>query len=275
MSLIKKEILVNNQTITVPAEEILINKMADCICEIYKKTEKIGIGFFCHVPLFDEKLPFLITNNHILNENDIEINEIINLTINNSIRRIEIDILRKKYTNKDLDITFIEIRPVQDNIKSFMELDEENKNNNNNLESSYRKKSIYILNYLKEKLSVSYGIIDEIIEGKQINYYSNLEEESSGGPILSLETSQIIGILNGGNIKKKLNFGTFLKYAIERFKNDTKKFRNEIKLIYFSFSDYNPHCPVGEEDIFGVKFVENNKNNIDLIINGKKSKLVS
>ena len=32
MSDMKKEILVNNQTITVPAEGILINKMADCIC---------------------------------------------------------------------------------------------------------------------------------------------------------------------------------------------------------------------------------------------------
>ena len=269
MSDIKKEILVNNQTITVPSEEILLNKMADYICEIYKENEKIWIGFFCNVPLFDEKLPFLITNNHILNEKDIENNEI-KLIINKINKRIKIDIIRKKYTNKDLDITFIEIKPEEDNIKNFMELDEGIKNNNI-LKSNCSKKSIYILHYLKEKLCVSYGLIDEIIEGRKINYYSNKEEESLDGPILSLETSQIIGINYGGN-NKKLKFGTFLKYAIEKFKNDTKKFRKEINLIYFSYNGYDPSLYTDEEEqIFGEKFVENNKNIIELIINGKKS----
>ena len=40
MSDIKKEILVAGQTIIVPSEEILLNKIANCICEIYKETKK-------------------------------------------------------------------------------------------------------------------------------------------------------------------------------------------------------------------------------------------
>ena len=47
-----------------------------------------------------------------------------------------------------------------------------------------------------------------------------------------------------------------------------KKYKDEINLIYYTEKD-------GIENIFGKKFVENNKNNIELIINGIKNKLVS
>ena len=43
--------------------------------------------------------------------------------------------------------------------------------------------------------------------------------------------------------------------------------RNKINLIYECLKD-------GNENIFGKKFVENNKNNIELVINGIKSELV-
>ena len=45
------------------------------------------------------------------------------------------------------------------------------------------------------------------------------------------------------------------------------KYNNEINLKYITREEK-------EENIFGYKFVENNKDNIELEINGEKSKLV-
>ena len=52
---------------------------------------------------------YLLTNNHVLNENDIKLNKEIILEYKNEIKRIEITKNRKAYTNKELDYTYIEI----------------------------------------------------------------------------------------------------------------------------------------------------------------------
>ena len=74
-------------------------------------------------------MPVLITNNHILGENDIKNGKIIKLSIydnniktnksnnevnNEEIKIIKIDNSRKKYTNPDnkIDITIIEIKSI-------------------------------------------------------------------------------------------------------------------------------------------------------------------
>jgi len=63
------------------------------------------------------------------------------------------------------------------------------------------------------------------------------------------------------NKSKRLNWDEYLNHSF--FKED----KNIIILIYEKESYYN-------NNIFGEKFVENNKNNIELIINGIKSELV-
>jgi len=82
--------------------------------------------------LFQNKLlPVLITNNHILKERDIKNNKIIELTLYNNIEKksedisITIDNSRKRYTNSEIDITIIEIKPEEDKIKNYLEIDEE------------------------------------------------------------------------------------------------------------------------------------------------------
>ena len=69
--------------------------MENCICKIYPENGKKGSGFFCKIPLNNNLLSVLITNNHILNENDIENNKIIKLSINNEVKEIEIEIQEK------------------------------------------------------------------------------------------------------------------------------------------------------------------------------------
>ena len=131
-------------------------------------------------------------------------------------------------------------------------------------EKQYRKSSIYILHYPNEKY-VSYGLINELIEKKTIIHYCNTEDGSSGSPILSLKSNKVIGVHYGGI--KNYNYGTYIKYAINEINKKYENYKNEINLKYITKEEK-------EEIIFGEKFVENNKNNIELEINGVKSKLI-
>ena len=56
-------------------------------------------------------MPALITNNHLLNEDDIKINKDIEISFYNDkiIKILKINDSRKIYTNENLDITIIEI----------------------------------------------------------------------------------------------------------------------------------------------------------------------
>ena len=116
------------------------------------------------------------------------------------------------------------------------------------------------MHYPKGKLSVSYGIMENIINSKNIYHYCNTEEGSSCGPILSLETYKVIGVHFGykniGNFTK--NCGTFIKYIIDLdlFKSYNK---NKNKIIYKN--DKNKY-EIGKKEI--------NKNSIYNIYKSKK-----
>ena len=273
MSNIIEEILIENQPIPVDlaGTKLILFQMENCICKIIKNNGRKGTGFFSKIPFPDKNnlLNVLITNNHILNQNDIQNNKVIKLIMNDKGKKIQkeikIDESRKKYTycnrEEGIDITIIEIKPNKDDINNFLEIDDEV------LESECKRKSIYILQYLEEKC-VSYGLIDDIEKDKKISHYCNTGYGTSGSPILSLNNFKVIGVHYGGSVNNniKSNFGTFIKYIINEFNN---KYKNEINLIYFNkYEDF-------ENRIFGEKFVENNKNNIDLIINGEKLNLIS
>ena len=234
MSDIIEESFIRDQPIPVSLEgtKKIIYQMENCICKIYCNNGLTGTGFFCKIKLQNNLLPFLITNNHILGKEDIESHKFIKLTIKNKIKTIEIDKARKKYTNEQLDVTFIEIRLNKDKIdeKNFMEIDE-NDLEKDSIESEYRRKSIYILHYPKGELNVSYGLINDLIDEK-INHYCNTEEGSSGSPILSLETNKIIGV-HYGSSGKKLNYGIFIKNIIDEFnKYYSNEYKKEINIIY-------------------------------------------
>ena len=250
-------------------KEILF-QMENCISKIYLKNGAIGTGFFCKIPFNNILLPVLITNSHVLNKNYIDNNKIIKLMINNKIRTIKIDKSRKKYTNSDknIDITIIEIKPKKDGINNYLEIEEDDiKEDKEKIKLEFKKESIYIIHYPKEELSVSYGLINDIKDNKKLEHYCNTEKGSSGGPILSLKTFKVIGMHYGGSQTLKLNYGTYIKYGIDEFNKYNNKNKNEINIIYKANKE-------GVENIFGKKFVENNKNNIELKINGNKNELV-
>jgi len=123
MSDIIQEKLIEKQPIPVSIEgtKKILFQMENCICKIYLEDGQKGTGFFCKILFNNDLLPVLITNNHVLNEKDIENNKIIQLNINDEVKEIEIDNSRKRYTNSDenIDITIIKIKPNKDKIYNF------------------------------------------------------------------------------------------------------------------------------------------------------------
>jgi len=163
----EKLVLEHSIPVSIEGTKKILFQMENCICKIFQKNGNIGTGFFCKIPFNNDFLPVLITNNHILDDKYLNNNNIIELSINGKTKiKITIDDSRKKYTNpeKEIDITIIEIKP-EDRIKDYLEIDYDA--NNEILESEYRNKSIYILQYPKGDLSVSYGVINNIKDKKK------------------------------------------------------------------------------------------------------------
>ena len=261
--------------------------MKNCICKIYKDDGSQGTGFFCRIPFPDENnlLHVLITNNHILGENDIEYNKVIEISINNEKedRNIKIENKRRAYTNPDLDITIIEIKPYKDKLNNynFLEFDDNIYNDKSLLNKIYKKKSIYALSYPKgNKILVSYGLISDL-KDNDVYHNCNTEEGSSGCPILSLDSFKVIGIHCGGT-HFNLNKAVFIKYAINSFNTKFKKklikntFEKDILNKNKSLNEMTIIYQVGDYDytqLFSKKFVENNKENCKIIINNKETEL--
>ena len=154
---INPEIFFEKSTIPVSFEntEKILSQMKNCICKLYTKDGGKGTGFFCKIPYPDQSklLTVLITNNNILDENELKNNNIIkyNLKDDKQITKIKINKNKRKiYTSKEFYISFIEIKQNEDNINEFLEIDEEIINKNEEyIEITYKNKSMYILHYFR------------------------------------------------------------------------------------------------------------------------------
>ena len=192
----KKEKYINNispNPVSFKGTENILNQMNNCVCRIYNNGN--GTGFFTKIPFKNKLLPVLITNNHIINQNDIKNNETITFDINNDkqLRTIELNNDRLRYTNEKLDATIIEIKENKDKLNNeYLELDnniinyfESNENEEPNyLNDIYSNESIYIINYPKDKdIVVSYGK-SPLLNESEIKHYCSTEPGSSGSPIL-------------------------------------------------------------------------------------------
>ena len=114
----EKFIKASPESVTYEGTEKILKQMNKCVCLIYSKGE--GTGFFTKIPFNYILLPVLITNNHVLSQNDIKNDCTIKLSLNydKKKKRIKIEEDRKTYTNEELDITIIEIKENKDNINN-------------------------------------------------------------------------------------------------------------------------------------------------------------
>ena len=92
--------------------EALCELMKNRICKIFSIKDSYGTGFFCNIPLDSWNiLRVLMTNNHVLNENDIAVGKIIKFTMKNDSKNFEILIDDKRivFTDEKYDVTIIDI----------------------------------------------------------------------------------------------------------------------------------------------------------------------
>ena len=243
--------------------EKIIEQMKKTVCKIVKKNGEKGTGFFCRIPFpyKDYIIPALITNNHVLNENDIENGKSIEITFNDDkeTKNILINNTIKKYTNKDLDITIIEIDMIKEGIYDFLDVNDDIANKIE-LSNSYKKSSLYVLHYPRgNKINVSYGLSNGV-SNYNIHHFCSTEFGSSGAPILSLETFKVIGIHKTGpkKVNSQYNIGTFFRGVIDHFYND---YNNKMKNINIKNTIYNN---------YRVIKTKKSTNNIDKGINKEK-----
>ena len=201
----------------------IIEQMEKNICKI-KIGNNQGTGFFCKIPFptKNNMLNVFITNNHNINEELLNRkDENISLMIKDELDFKKINLNnRMKYTNKKFDVTIIEIKE-KDNIKNYLELDDTILNDlidNKNRNFEYIDETIYIIHYPEGKLSVSYGVLGKIYEGKKYNFNHRCRTKggSSGSPILNLN-NKVIGLHKEGYYNK-YNIGTFLNIVINQKK---------------------------------------------------------
>ena len=228
--------------------EIIKNQSQKCLCKIKFDKNKSGTGFFCLIPFPKNTNLFqvLMTNNHVIGENDIINGKIIKFTINNDEKEINIllDNSRLVYTNKIYDITIIEIKKNEIDCIDFLGIDDQLYTENPI--KYFKGRSIYIIQYPNgNKAQFAPGKIKNMsVDKYSIEHKCQTQPGSSGSPIIDLKTYRVIGIHKGSNNKNKnWNLGTFLKEPIEEFR---KKFINKINdnnndndIIQINKEEYN------------------------------------
>ena len=198
------------------------------LCRIKLNDKKTGTGYFCLIP-FPKKITLfqvLMTNNHVLGENDIANGKNINFTINNDEKNINIliDNSRLVYTNSKYDITIIEIKENEiDGIKFLGIHDQLYTDKPSN---TFKGISVYIIQYPSgKKAQYSCGKLKIMEDNYTINHECETEPGSSGSPIIDLKSFRVLGIHKGSkennnHIKWKFNYGIFLKEPIEQFRKE-------------------------------------------------------
>ena len=207
--------------VSISSTKKILDQMINCVCKIKTINGGVSTGFFCKV----NSMNFLMTCNHVLNEEYIKNNKELNLSLNNDKKLIKLDlrIQREIYSNKEYDTTFIELKE-EDEVKNYLELDD-------NLfqvdeKDYYKDQSIYDLQYIEgAEIYVSYGLIIKINK-YEINLFSDIH--SCGSPILNLKNNKVIGIGNHSTRDKRYGKGIFLKYPLNDFRKKGFKIIKEL-----------------------------------------------
>ena len=167
-------------------------KKEDAICKLITGS---GTGFFCKSIVNDRTMKGLFTNNHVLKEDLIKENSIIELRHNNEIKEVKITSNRFKCTNKELDYTCIQILDNED-YNNFLEIDDNIKCQNPNVQYGNKLGVVY---QFPDNQDISCG--EGFIEGiKKVNDNNIIIHKiitdigASGSPIVLSDNLKVIGI---------------------------------------------------------------------------------
>ena len=261
----EKKIIGNSLPISYEKLKYFLEFSQNCMTKIINYAENTtGTGFFIKINLkefSDIQRPFLMTNNHVINEEYLESNNKLYIKINGKEKILDLK-NRIKLTDKSNDFTIIELK-TYDKIYNFFEVSPNIMENNsqNNLKDA----NIILPQFPGEKeLSIGFGSILKI-EDNIIYHSISTEYGSSGSPILLENNLKIIGIHNKRDLELNENKGIFMKNILFWIKN-MKEMKN-INMIKDNL-DYK----ISDLDL--IKTIKN-ENEIQTIILLKDERLCS
>ena len=216
--------------LNVDALILYLPKAKKSVCEIQIPTGGFGSGFFCKIPCTEDNnilMPVLLTNHHVLTKEIITTYDKIEVILENKTKIIPLK-KRKKWTDEPMDFTCIEIKPKEDNIHTFYNLDEAILDNNFSNDTFLdRKVLIFAINNNDDKqVGFSNGLIKNNKE-PFFFYTCNTYPGCSGGCIVNQLNNGIIGIHRGEVKGKKLNQGIYITHVIKYIKNHKEVLQNE------------------------------------------------
>ena len=235
-------------------ESPLVLEEPQYVVKIEKDKDKYELGLLCHIP--NKKINALITYNHILDLQFLNNAQKLKILLNDDIKEINMKINRYKYTNKELDITIIEILD-EDNINKYIEIDDKFFNLHN-----YAGINILSVGLKNERL-------DGIILCKKNNNFICSSVSINEGIILLKDNLKLIGLIKVYN--NNLNEIEFIPMDI---------IINEINFIKCKYE-------IKEKDIVNKIQIINNehesnhytndeiKKNIQIIINGEIKSIIN
>jgi len=209
-------------------------QMEKTICKINKSETVKGTGFICKINKDGEEskegksYQVLITCHHVLDQDDLKVGKKINLSFKKKgyeNKTLKINNLRLIYTNKDYDITIIELKKGDNFDENDMLTIDENiylKNYN----SYYPKNYIYMIHYPKGDIVKFSSDKIVAIKGNLIIHTCSTEDGSSGAPIINLENSKVIGVHFGSNEEKNNKEKNNGKNNVEKNKGKKEKKSN-------------------------------------------------
>ena len=199
--------------------DINLHEVCKSICKIIYKN-RFGTGFFIKLYIEEKELFCLMTNEHVITKEMIELKEDINIKYDCEKKWIKIkldDNNRYIKYDKNIDVTVIDIK---DKIKEKFFLIP----NIDNID--YINKDIYIVQFPEgNNLSYSEGKIKDI-NNNELIHDADTKAGSSGSPILLKNTTEVIGIHKQGNEDRKENYGTLIKSITKLFNPMIKIYKN-------------------------------------------------
>ena len=190
-------------------------KKEDAICKLITGS---GTGFFCKSIVNDRTMKGLFTNNHVLKEDLIKENSIIELKYNDEIKEIKITSNRFKCTNEELDYTCIEIFDNED-YNNYFEIDDNINCQNPNIQYGNKLGAIYQFPNEKDS-SCGEGLIEGIKNVHDTNiiiHKITTDFGSSGSPIFLSDNLKVIGI-HCKRRDKDTNIGIYFRNILHDIK---------------------------------------------------------
>ena len=257
------------------ASDIIYNS----IVKIRINKTLFGTGFFMKIKTNEKLKNFLLTCNHLINEQNIKSKDIIEISFGKINKenhfQIKLDINERKIITfkPPIDITLIEILDL-DNIPEDKYLFPDY--NYKNGYDYYKDKNLYMAGYpmidpSKSERAICSGKIIKI-NNKDNEFSLSLDSRacSSGSPICLIDNKCVVGIHKQGDKILPINYGSFIGYILDNIEKkplDAGKEKLKDEEHCFHFSNLKIIDSIqNNQKIKNVITYENNENKTNIII---------